>query len=456
MNRSEPLTVSYRQLLAFFIPLGISASLVTISHVIINSTLARSSAPELIIASYALPMSILGITERPAILLRQTCSALVRDRLSFRAMSLVSLYVLGAIFIMGGLISYTPLGPLVFVQVFGADESMIGPMIDVYRVLMFVSIFSGIRCLYHGIIIFNMRTKWLTIGMGVRLLGMYALSLYFIHTGVTSAVIGAIIFVTGMIIEAIVSFWEGQGLYKKTMTEKIPDHEVESPKQIFTFYKPLLYSSVIAVIAGPSINAFLGKTTGIQLAIASFAIASSVTQLVQSFFSYIHQIVLNFYRKDARAVRRFTLILAFIPTLLIAVLAYTPAGSWFMGNVMGVGDRLLHESLSTLRVFMLMTLIFPWLDFGNGLLMLRGQTKVMIWSQAFNVTLTLIVLFVCTASAPGWNGMIGALAQSLGMGAELGVVLYVLWATARAEGRWTPLLQRRRRYQKSKELSERG
>lgn len=129
------------------------------------------------------------------------------------------------------------------------------------------------------------------------------------------------------------------------------------------------------------------------------------------------------------------MMMSFIPGLLIAVLAYTPAGPFFMQHVMGVNDRLLHASLLTLRVFMLMNLIFPWLDFGNGLLMLRGQTKVMVWSQAGNVSLTLITLSVCILLKPGWNAMIGALAQSLGMGAELAVVLYALRLTAMAEGR---------------------
>ncbi|MCZ8518051.1 MULTISPECIES: multi antimicrobial extrusion protein MatE [Paenibacillus] len=427
--------VTLRQLFAFFLPLGLSASLVTISHVIINSTLARSASPELIIASYALPMSILGITERPAVLLRQTCSALVRDRRSFRAMSLVALYVLGSVFVLGGIISYTPLGPWIFTHLFGADEAMIPGMLSVYRVLMFVSIFSGIRCLYHGIIIYNMRTKWLTIGMGIRLLGMYLLSLYFIRRGVDSAAVGAVIFLAGMIIEASVSVWEGRSLLRRVIPAVQEGHAIAAPSQIFPFYKPLLYSSFIAVISGPAINAFLGKTSDIALAIAAFAIAGSVTQLVQSFFSYIHQIVLNFHRRDAGAVMRFTLMLSFIPGALLALLCFTPAGPWFLQNIMGVNERLMLASLSTLRIFMLMALLFPWLDFGNGLLMLRGQTKVMVWSQAANVSVTLASLFLCVMWNPGWNGAVGALAQSLGMAAELAVVYYVLRETSKAEGR---------------------
>ncbi|SCW59307.1 hypothetical protein SAMN04487970_101858 [Paenibacillus tianmuensis] len=68
-------------------------------------------------------MSILGITERPAVLLRQTCSTLVRDRLSFRALTAVSLYVLGAIFLIGAVISYTPAGLWVFLRLFGVDAA---------------------------------------------------------------------------------------------------------------------------------------------------------------------------------------------------------------------------------------------------------------------------------------------------------------------------------------------
>ncbi|WP_426452328.1 multi antimicrobial extrusion protein MatE [Paenibacillus sp. S-38] len=427
--------VTLRQLFAFFLPLGLSASLVTISHVIINSTLARSASPEFIIACYALPMSILGITERPAVLLRQTCSALVRDRRSFRAMSLVAFYVLGSVFVLGGVISYTPLGPWIFTNLFGAGEEMVPSMLTVYRVLMFVSIFSGLRCLFHGIIIYNMRTKWLTIGMGIRLLGMYLLSLYYIRTGVDSAVVGAVIFLSGMIIEAAVSVWEGRSLLRRVIPEVKEGHEIASASQIFPFYRPLLYSSFIAVIAGPAINAFLGKTTDIALAIASFAIAGSVTQLVQSFFSYIHQIVLNFHRKDPAAVLRFTLMLSFIPATLLAILCFTPAGPWFLQHVMGASERLMLASLSTLKIFMLMVLLFPWLDFGNGLLMLRSQTKVMVWSQAANVTMTLAALFLGVLWNPAWNGAIGALAQSLGIAAELSVVFYVLRETSKAEAR---------------------
>jgi hypothetical protein len=256
---------------------------------------------------------------------------------------------------------------------------------------------------------------------------MYAVAQFFLSTDrVTSGNVGAIIFLTGMIVECLCAVFEGNSLLKKVIPEKLPEHPIENKKQVFQFYRPLLYSSGIAIIAGPAINVALGKTMDLNLTIASFAIAGSVVQLVLSFFSYMHQIVLNFYRQDLKQVQLFLLIMGFIPALLLGLLAYSPIGLWLIQTVMGVKESLATPSLEVLKVFMLMALLFPWLDYLNGVLMLTGQTKVMIWSQVANVSATLMTLVLCILYFPNLNGMIGALAQSIGIAGELIWVVYVL------------------------------
>ncbi|MBD2867163.1 multi antimicrobial extrusion protein MatE [Paenibacillus arenilitoris] len=425
LPRPERQAVSMKKLWSFFLPLGVSASLVTISHVIINSTLSRSADPEKIISSYAVAMSLLAITERPAVLLRQTCSTLVRDKRSFRSTLTVAQLVFASIMLMGLVISYTPLGTFIFQGVFGVGEDNVGDVLLVYRVLMFVSLFSGIRCFYQGIIIYNLRTKWLTIGMAIRLAGMYALSLYFIHTGVTSGVVGAIIFLFGMMIEAAVSFSEGRVLARQ-LPDKLEDHAVENKRHVFSFYRPLLLSSFISLWIGPAINAMLGKTWDAYLSISSFAIASSLVLLLSSFFSYFHQIVINFYRIDPAAVRKFTLMLGFVPVLLMGIIAFTPVGDLLLEHVIGVHGRLRAESIRVLQGFVLFAFVMPWLDVMNGLVFVRGQTKLIIGSQIANFSLTFVTLLVLVALAPQWNGTIGAWAQSIGMAAELLFVVLAL------------------------------
>jgi hypothetical protein len=426
MNVANRSTISMRQIIVFFTPLGLSSSLITISHLIINSTLARSTNPELIIASYAIALTLLGIIERPAILLRHTCSALVRDRISFKSLSAVAILVISSLMLLGLTLSYTPLGTWIFLYLFGADPYMIDDIIGVFRIVMFVSLFSGIRCIYHGIIITNFHTKWMTIGVVIRLIVMALLAYYFVERGpIESGQVGAIIFLSGMMIECLVSFLEGRKLLR-SMPNKLEGHTIESKQQIFNFYRPLLYSSMVAIAIGPAINFALGKTTNLALAIASYAIAMNVLGLVNSFFSYIHQIVLNYHRHDPNTVLRFVMIISLFPVFLLSLINFTPIGTWFLQQLMGISGNLLVETKQVLRICLLIAVVFPWLDYVNGRVMFKGENVILVRSQMANLFVVITSLFLLILFTPSWNGMIGALSVSLGFIAELIVVIYFL------------------------------
>lgn len=423
MNTADS-PVSMRRLFLFFIPLGISVLMINLSHVIVNGTLAQAANPEIVLAGYALGMSLLTVTERPSILLRQTCSALVRDRVSYRAVRHVGYFLFGSTLLFGALTAYTPVGHYIFGWAFGADAVTEAEAIRSWRALMFLSLFSGLRCLFQGVIIYRMRTKWLTIGMIFRLGGMFLLSRYFIHAGVTSAVQGAVIFLCGMIIEAFLSWLESRRLLRD-MPEREESCEIVRPKQVLTFYNPLLFSSLIVVWVMPILNALLGTTDRATLAIASFALAGSLMNLMLGFFTYFHQIALHFGKNHPLQVRRFVLTLGFVPAILLASLAYTPAGLWMFANVLGVRDELLQSSLHALRGYMPFVLVFPWLDTLNGFVMSRGETKLMFGSQLANAVMTTLLIAVLTLALPQWNGVLGSLAQSGGLAAELALLAWM-------------------------------
>ncbi len=425
-NSNEP--VSLRRLLLFFIPMGISVLLINLSHVIVNGTLARSDNPEIILAGYALAMSLLVVTEKPAVMFRQTCSALVRDRVSFRAVRRVSLYVFGAALVFGALIAYTPVGHWVFGGAYGADPTVEREAIRAYYALMFLSVFSGIRCLYQGVIIYKMRTRWLTIAMLFRLGGMFLLSQYFLRVGVDSALQGTVIFVFGMMIEAGLSWWESSKLIKQ-LPEKDEECEITEPKQVAKFYNPLLYSSLIVVWVLPILNALLGTTERGTLAVASFAVAGSLMNLVLGFFTYFHQIALLFVKSNPAIVRKFTLMLGFIPPLLLALMAFTPIGEWMFSHVLGVKDELLKACTHALRGFLPFVLVFPWLDTLNGIVMANGETKLMFGSQIANAIMTALTIVLLVLLIPSWNGVLGSLAQSVGVFSE---VLFLAWLFRRS------------------------
>ncbi|WP_203247600.1 hypothetical protein [Sporosarcina beigongshangi] len=417
--------LSYGQLSAFFIPLGVSASLTSITHVIINGTLSRGEHAAFIIACYAIAMSLFSILERPMIVFRQTSSALVTDKRSFKLVRLFFIYVLVATMLISLVIAFSPLGHWIYTTIFGATANMVGAVSLAFKVIILVIIFSGIRGLYQGIIITQLATNWLTIGVIARLIAMFITAYLMVSYDFITSASGAIIFLVGMFIECLVSIYKGDSLLRNGLDP------VDSPPlvkaDISKFYFPLMYYFLMQTILTPLIYILLAKSGNIEMSIASFALAFSITNLILGFFMYTHQLVLQFYAVNKQKVVKFVIFASIIPTLLLCLLCYTPLGMAFMQGVMGADEALSLATITVLKFFIIKTLVFPWVDFLNGFLMLRRQTKKMLFAQMANLVVVVSTMVILIQLFPQLNGVNGAIAASLGELAGLvivGIIIY--------------------------------
>ncbi|WP_335715825.1 multi antimicrobial extrusion protein MatE [Neobacillus drentensis] len=415
---------SFIRILIFFIPLAISASLTSISHVIINGTLSRADHAEVIIANYAIAFSLFGILERPLLVFRQTSSALAKGKASFNKIAAFFIKVTLAITALCALVGLTRLGDLVFIYGFNAEADSMASLRVTFLVLSGVILVSGLRCLYQGMIINKLETKWLTIGVVVRLAGMFAVAAYLnlSHHANTSAA-GAIIFLAGMGIECFISVWRGNSIVKEN--EKETETTLRQ-KEISNFYFPLVIYLSFQTILIPIIYAFLGKIQDVHLGIASFALAFSITNLILSFFMYTHQIVLQFYQKDKRTVIKCVIVFSIVPSVLLAFLSFTAAGPWFMRTVLGADMTLAAESLRVLKFFIIKTMVFPWVDYFGGILMLQKSTKSLLKPQIFNMVTVVLVMIPLVFWNPALNGSAGAIAASTGELIGLIAVYFVI------------------------------
>lgn len=411
VNDSSNLT--YQKLIAFFLPLGLSASLTSITHMIINGTLSRGENAAFIIACYAVALSLFGIVERPIIVFRQTSSALVRDIRSFKLVSIFMMYAMGFIVSFSLLLAYSPFGEWTYIHLFNADQNMIETITMTFQVLLLVIIFSGVRGLYQGIIINHLETQWLTIMVVIRLAIMFLAAYLFVAFDFINSMTGAMIFLVGMIIECVISVWKGHGILYRYYQKKIEDYNLEK-SEISKFYLPLVFYFVIQTVMIPVIYVFLAKTDDIEMGIASFALANAITQMILSFFMYTHQLVLQLYDKNKQKVIRFMVFASLLPTILLTLLCYTSVGEWFMQVVMGADQELSVATLSVLKFFIIKTFVFPWVDFLAGFLMLQRETRRMMLAQIANLLTVIIVMAGLIQFFPQLNGVNGAIAASLG------------------------------------------
>lgn len=417
--------LTYKKLTAFFIPLGISASLTSISHVIINGTLSRGDNAAFIVACFAVAMSVFGIIERPMIVFRQASSALVTDKKSFNLLGTFFIYILIIIMAISLILGYTPIGTWVYTNLFNATDDMVNAISYTFRVITFVIIFSGIRGIYQGVIISQLETKWLTIGVVARLIAMFIISYLLVAFDYITSAGGGVIFLVGMIVECLVSVYKGHHLIKDSKTETGP-HQLRKA-DISKFYFPLVFYFLMQTILIPVIYILLAKSDDIEMSIASFALAFSITQMILGFFMYTHQLLLQFHGQNTRKVVKFVIFISIIPSLLLCLLCYTPIGMIFMKSIMGAEDALSIATIAVLKFFIIKTLVFPWVDFLNGYLMLKRQTNKMLFAQFGNLAVVIITLFVLVGMFPKWNGVNGSIAASLGELAGIVIVSIIVY-----------------------------
>lgn len=107
------------RMISFYIPLGASAILASLTHIIISSVLARSSEPEATISGYAIALGLAFILEQTLGLLRQTSAKFVRDQRSFREMRKMVAWIVGILLAINILVAWTPIGMIVRLVVMG-------------------------------------------------------------------------------------------------------------------------------------------------------------------------------------------------------------------------------------------------------------------------------------------------------------------------------------------------
>ena len=142
---------------------------------------------------------------------------------------------------------------------------------------------------------------------------------------------------------------------------------------------------------------------------------------------YTHQLVLQFYKEDKKKVVRFFILSSIIPTLLMVILCYTPVGMIFMQRIMGADEQLSITTLAVLKFFIIKTLIFPWVDFLNGFLMLSRKTTRMLLAQVANLIVVVITLIIFVRLWPEQNGINGSIAASIGEFAGFIIVAVIVY-----------------------------
>lgn len=410
-------TSKLHELLRFYFPLAVTWMLMMFTHTIISSGLARTVDPTVSTAAYAVALSLGAIFEAPSVMLRQTGMALISSRQSYQVVRRVAGITLLACMAIVLAIGYVPaLGRFVFQDILGVTDELLAATITAFRVTMLLPIASTLRCFYHSLIMLNRRTTYISIGMFIRV-GFMIVLIYCFSTyrWVVGPLVGAIAIVGGIFIEGVNAYWFGRKL--------VPEGETTiTPRTAWSFYTPLIASSLFVAMGKPFINGGLARMPNAAVALAAFNVASSFAWVLISTSQNVHQVTMVFGRDplDRPLVKKFAATVGIVSTAALLAVSLSPLGRWLLTNLIQVPDELIEPSLWGIRTFALFPPVICWLEYNTGLLLLTQASRLVSLGKTVNLLATIAFVLSLAPLVPG--AIAAPLAQLIGFASE-GLVL---------------------------------
>ena len=350
-----------RDVAKFFFPLLLNVQLMSLSHSIINGSLARQDDFITALASFSVAMILHLFVASPSYQNHTVTIAMVRGRRSLRGTLLFVFLVASYVSLMLYLLAYTPVGSFVLDQVLGVNQAISAGARQVLGILVFLPFFTGLRGFFQGLVIRARRTGLVSWATGIRV-GALLLLLVLGRNWFQGASLGAFALLGCIVTETMFMAWFAWRVALPA------DGSAEKPtREIFRYAFPLAYSSCLQQTIPLLINAILGRLPDAPLALAGFGVIRGFLFLLAGPMRNLQQAYLTLVRQDCdyRILVRFfyrTSVGMGLITLLVAL----PLSRPVLGGLMGIEPEL----RSYLTLPLAVCAIFPF--FYGAANLLRG------------------------------------------------------------------------------------
>jgi len=414
--------VTMGRILQFFIPLGLTSAMMMLSHSIIAAGISRTYLPEISMAAYAVSLNVSGMAESPMVLARQMTIALFHGPRSFQVIKKVTLATLAFFGTIMLAVAFTPFGRFIFGDVLGVTDQLLTPTIQVFRVVMLMSVVSSIRSLYHGVLIRRKKTIFVTHAMFVRIALMITLVFVFTRFDlVRGAYVGGVAIVSGIAAEALYSMYRGRKLIDPPDGVEDPEDQTLTFLQTATFFYPLILAAVLFSITRPIMTAGMARSVDPAIALAAFSVATSLGWIIIAPCQNVHQATMVFVRERGGfpKVQAFARGFGLTGSAILALIAFTPIGTWILVNLIAVSSQMVQPVLNALRIMALLPMVLSMQEYFMGILLVNQHTRIVSLCKMANLGVVTVVVLASSSFFPGMGSMIGAVGQLSGFSAEL-------------------------------------
>ncbi len=436
--------LNYGKLLKFFLPLGLTPLVISVTHSIVDAAIARLPYPVISLAVYGVVKSMTHMIASPTIMCRQLFISMVDDRdsydLIFKFCWLMCALFVVILFIM----AFTPLGGWFLKNVIGLTnpEEIRFAYIGL-RISWVLPISEVLRNSNQALLISLEKTGVMFKGILLRLVGISLFLFIAVQTQFTSGMVaGSLVWVYGIGLEGV--FVCSYLFYKY----KRPSGVVElletngrariGIRDVLKFFLPLSFMMIIGSFLFPLIQSGIARSLQEPAeALAAFAVGFGLTNILSGPIRMLNQCSLVYCddMEDERweIVSRFSNYCGLIIFFVMFFLGVFYPGFWIFRRVIGVEDFIARISQRVLLIMSFLPLIGAWREKYWGILMKDRDTSIIAQARGVNIAavfITLLFLFGFNDLFNIYPSLIGAIAFLMGQLVEG----FLVWNYARKIG----------------------
>lgn len=385
------------KILKFWIPLAATWLMMSLEGPFLAAIIARLVEPKFNLAAYGVAFSFALIIEAPVIMMMSAATALVKDYSSFKKLRNFNFLISGLI----TAIMLIILIPSVFNYI-AIDLINLTPEVERLTYKAFFVLLPwpgaiGYRRFYQGIMIRNNLTKRVAYGTIVRLttMSLTALVLYN-YSHYAGAVIGASALSAGVVTEAIASRIMSNQLLAKIKSE---NHYKEplSYKEILNFYYPLALTSLIGLGVHPMVTFFIGQS---RMSLESLAVLPVINSLVFIFrslglsYQEVGIALIGEKGENYKQLVGFAKNLGIILTVLLVIIAITPASAIWFNNISGLSETLTDFVKIPVIIISIMPALTVLISFQRSMLVSFKVTSPVTLATVIEVVVIILTLFI--------------------------------------------------------------
>jgi hypothetical protein len=424
----KPESLSFRKIFMLWWPLAASSIFMSAEMPIINAGIARTPDYKAALAGFGIAFSLAIFTEAPIIMLISTAAALAKDRPSFKLIERFTLQLGIFVTALHGVLAFTPLYDVVVRDWMGVPTAVADAALPAFRILIVWPAPIGWRRFHQGLLIRLRRTSFISVATIARLSITATVTFFTIfvwqwggnYAGATAVVL-AVLVETALIT-----------LVTRPIAASVLSAEAQTTLtygRLFNFHWPLMVMSALSIIAQPLVSTGLARAPFPTESLASWPSVWGLIMLISGLCQSLQETTITF-AENAYAlsrVRRFGLTIGCIASALVAVLAFTPLGDWYLGQVIALRDDVRAFANAVLSWMVCYPFLMAIELMLRGLLIRQNRTPAVRLAMGCYVVVLGAALTLGVTLGLGTGVQVAAVAYNLAILSEIVLLARQAW-----------------------------